>query len=219
MKALLLDYGGTLALIDEDQFMENYFFMLNVFLVERYKVALDQADLLDCIVHITRCADGFTNNYERLLKCLSSKVEKVDWREAFEDFYASGEFNELASLVKPNQKVVESAKKARRFGLYTVLAINPIFPKIAVEKQLSWIGLDATNFDHISFMENSHYCKPDPRYYLEICKVLSIEPKDCLMVGDDDFLDGSCVSIGMKYKPVELFSQDGKKDPRERFFD
>lgn len=219
MRALLFDYDGTLALVDEDWFVESYFFMLNVFLVERYKVALDQADVLDCIAHITKYADGMTNNYERFLKCLSSKVEKINWRKAFEDFYASSEFDELVNLVEPNQKIIESVKKARHFGLLTALASNPIFPKIAVKKRLSWIGLSASDFDHISCMENSHYCKPDPRYYIELCKALSLEPKDCLMVGNNDFLDGSCVNVGMKYKPVELFSQDGKKDPNEWFLD
>lgn len=219
MKALLFDYDGTLALVDENRFIESYFFMLNVFLVERYKVALDQGDVLDCIAHITKHANGVMNNYERFLKCLSSKVERINWRKAFEDFYASSEFDELASLVEPNQKIIESVRKARRFGLLTVLASNPIFPKIAVKKRLSWIGLSVSDFDHVSCMENSHYCKPDPRYYIELCKILSVEPKDCLMVGNDDFLDGSCVNVGMKYKPVEFFSQDGKRDPNEWFLD
>jgi len=35
------------------------------------------------------------------------------------------------------------------------------------------------------------------------------------MVGNDDLLDGACTNVGVKYKPVELFSKDGKKNLRD----
>ena len=33
--------------------------------------------------------------------------------------------------------------------------------------------------------ENSHYCKPNPAYYSEILDRFHLDPKDCLMVGND----------------------------------
>ncbi|MBC7115629.1 MAG: HAD family hydrolase [Pseudothermotoga sp.] len=219
MKALLLDYDGTLALVDEEQFAEEYFFLLNLFMVDRYKVALDHFEILDCVARITRCADGTTNNYDRFLKCLSDKFSKFDWKGVFESFYASEEFDKLRKLVKPNEKTIELLRRAKESGLLVVLATNPIFPKSATEKRLRWIGLSLSDFNHATFMENSHFCKPDPRYFLEICKVISVEPKDCLMVGDDDLFDGACTSVGIRYKPVELISKDGKKSLQEWLFE
>jgi FMN phosphatase YigB (HAD superfamily) len=215
MKALLIDYDGTLALVDEDEFAEAYFFSLNVFMVEQYRIALDHFEILDCVAQITKCADGTINNYDRFLKCLSNKFERFDWKSVFESFYASEEFDGLHELVRLNDKALELFKRAKESGLVVVLATNPIFPKSATEKRLRWIGLSLSDFNHVTFMENSHYCKPDPRYFLEICRTISVEPKDCLMVGNDDLLDGACTSVGVKYKPVELFSKDGKENLRD----
>lgn len=216
-KALLFDYDGTLALVDEERFREEYFFLLNVFLVEHYKAAVDYYEILNCVAQITRCADGVTSNYERFLKCLSTALGKFNWRDVFENFYASEEFDRLKELVKPNDKVLEVLKRAKEAGLLVVLATNPVFPKSATERRLRWIGLNLSDFNHATFMENSHYCKPDPRYFLEVCDAISVDPQDCLMVGNDDLFDGACKSIGMKYKPVELFSQNGKKNLLEWF--
>ncbi|MGB9789016.1 MAG: HAD family hydrolase [Thermotoga caldifontis] len=217
MKALLLDYDGTLAVVDEERFAEEYFFNFNVFLVEKYKTALDHFEILDCLAQITKCSDGRVNNYERFVKCLTDKFEKFDWKEVFDSFYNSEEFEALNDLVEPNEKTLELLRKAKQSGLLVVLATNPIFPRSATEKRLRWIGLSLSDFDYATFMENSHFCKPDPRYFLEICEAISVDPKDCLMIGDDDLLDGSCTSVGMKYKSIELFSRDGKKDLRELF--
>ena len=30
-----------------------------------------------------------------------------------------------------------------------------------------------------------HYCKPNPNYYLEISEKIGVDPRDCLMIGDD----------------------------------
>jgi len=136
MKALLIDYDGTLALVDEDEFAEAYFFSLNVFMVEQYRIALDHFEILDCVAQITRCADGTTNNYDRFLKCLSNKFERFDWKSVFESFYASEEFDGLRELVRPNDKALELFKRAKESGLVVVLATNPIFPKSATEKRL-----------------------------------------------------------------------------------
>ena len=91
-----------------------------------------------------------------------------------------------------------------------VLATNPVFPKVAVLERLSWSGMKPEEFVLITYMENSKYCKPDPRYFLEICEKLGTTPDQCMMVGNDEFYDASCRKVGMRYMEVEDFL--GRRD-------
>ena len=36
---------------------------------------------------------------------------------------------------------------------------------------------------------NSSFSKPNPKYYLDLCEKLDVEPKDCLMIGNDERQD------------------------------
>ena len=74
---------------------------------------------------------------------------------------------------------------ARRKGLRLVLATNPVFPLRAVEHRLDWAGLNSAAFDLITTVDNMHFCKPQPEYYLEIAAMIGIPPEQCLMAGND----------------------------------
>ncbi len=203
MKAILFDYDGTLALVDEDRFARAYFDRLKTFVVTKYSVQISSKDVLDCVEHIKFNADGKTNNFRRFLECFSSRLKAtVDWQQVFEDFYASDEFDSLRVFVKPNLSAINVLFKARRTGLKTVLATNPVFPMIAVVKRLGWIDLNQEDFDLITAMENFHYCKPDQRYFGQICSVLNVEPKNCLMIGNDAHFDKACEMVGITFKHV-----------------
>lgn len=69
--------------------------------------------------------------------------------------------------------------------LKTVLAINPIFPRSAVESRIGWAGLDVSDFEYITTYENSWYCKPNPEYYNEILSKLNLQSGECPIVGND----------------------------------
>ena len=49
-----------------------------------------------------------------------------------------------------------------------VLATNPIFPAVAVETRLGWVGLTGSDFDLVTTYENSRSSKPNPAYYQSI---------------------------------------------------
>lgn len=67
---------------------------------------------------------------------------------------------------------------------------------------MNWIGLSEKDFHLITDMESFHFCKPDPRYYLEICEKIGVLPEDCVMYGDDEVNDGACEKTGMKFIKV-----------------
>ncbi|AEH51928.1 HAD family hydrolase [Pseudothermotoga thermarum] len=203
MKAILFDYDGTLALVDEDQFAKAYFERLKNFVQKGYSVSISSKDVLDCVEHIISNANGKTNNFSRFLKCFSARFKvSIDWEKVFNDFYTSDEFENLKVFVKPNLNVIKVLLKAKESGLKTVLATNPVFPMVAIKRRLNWIDLDEKDFDLITAMENFHYCKPDPRYFLQICFLLNVEPKDCVMVGNDDYFDKACEKVGVTFKHV-----------------
>ncbi|HNU24166.1 MAG TPA: hypothetical protein PKN37_07840 [Mesotoga sp.] len=51
-------------------------------------------------------------------------------------------------------------------------------------------------------MENSHYVKPDVRYYREILEINNLEAKNCVMIGNDITMDGVCTAAGIEYIDV-----------------
>lgn len=79
-----------------------------------------------------------------------------------------------------------------------VIASNPFWPRIAMEKRMGWAGLDQKQVQLITHLENMHYCKPRLEYYEEICHKVEEKPGDCLMVGDDPVNDMVVGKLGMK---------------------
>ena len=47
------------------------------------------------------------------------------------------------------------------------------------------MGLADTDFDWVTDYENSHYCKPNPDYYREILTRFALDPRQCVMIGND----------------------------------
>jgi len=70
-------------------------------------------------------------------------------------------------------------------GCDVVIATNPLFPRRAIEHRLGWAGVLDFPFRLVTSYENSHFCKPNPRYYQEILDTVNCRPQEALMVGDD----------------------------------
>ena len=77
------------------------------------------------------------------------------------------------------------------------LATNPLFPPVAVETRLRWIGLTPADFDGITTYDNSRYCKPNPAYYTEILERLGRPPETALMIGNNPSDDMSALKAGL----------------------
>lgn len=203
MRALLVDYDGTLVEVNEEKFTKEYFVQLKAFAENR--MSFSGKEIMECIEQITNFADGKANNYERFLECFSKKSQLnfADLKGIFDTFYRSKYFENLSVFVKPNISVVNLVNRAKEHGILTVLATNPVFPKIAIIKRLEWIGMTECSFDLITHMENSYYCKPDPRYFQQIISILKVAPGDCTMVGNDEYFDRSCEKIGIEFINVK----------------
>ena len=83
-------------------------------------------------------------------------------------------------------------------GYKTVLATNPIFPAVATESRMRWAGLEPSDFEYYTTYENSHYGKPNLKYYEEVLEKIGAKAEECLMVGNDVTEDMVVTKLGMK---------------------
>ena len=59
-------------------------------------------------------------------------------------------------------------------------------------------GLSRADFEVITTYETYHYCKPNPKYFQEVMEKFGLNPKECLMVGNDVQEDLTIRSLGVK---------------------
>ncbi len=152
--------------------------------------------ILESTVELIKKNDDKENNLDYYLYLMSKKSGKDGkyWYNLFFDFYEN-EFPKLKKIIKPHDELLSHVKKTSH---KLIFASNPVFPKIAVEKRLSFINMDFDDFEYVSYMENSHFCKPNPKFFNEILKKLNIDPKDCIMIGDSDF-DRASLKAGIEF--------------------
>ena len=108
------------------------------------------------------------------------------------------EFEEVKSDCGFNPDAAKAVKRLKERGFRLILATNPIFPAVATESRIKWAGLDKEDFELYTTYEDSHYCKPNPEYYREITERLSLDPAECLMVGNDAEEDTAAEKLGIK---------------------
>ena len=86
----------------------------------------------------------------------------------------------------------------KEHGVKVYLATNPIFPRVGTMNRIRWAGIDAEDFEVITTYETYHYCKPNPKYFQEVMEEFGLNPKECLMVGNDVQEDLTIRSLGVK---------------------
>lgn len=196
--ALLIDLDGTLLKLDPVQFIPAYLEAL----AKRFSDRLPPERFAHHLLAATKITiesedSGRTNEAVFYADfCRRLEVERAAINPLIEEFYEN-EFPRLRSWGTPRPHARSVLDAARRRGLKVVLATQPVFPRSAVIERLSWGGLPAASFDLITTIENMHYCKPRPEYYLEIARKIEIPPERCLMAGNDTQEDICAAKAGM----------------------
>ena len=198
-KVVLFDLDGTLLPMDQSIFTKTYFGLLAKKLEP---FGYQQNSLIEAVWAGTIAM--FKNNGQKTneevfwdtFANIFGEHSRKDFPN-FEDFYIN-DFDkvQISSGFNPLSNTV--IKKMKEKNLRVALATNPIFPAIATHKRIKWAGLDKEDFELITTYENSNYCKPNPKYYLEIIKKLNVSPEECLMVGNDVAEDMVAQELGMK---------------------
>ena len=212
IKTILFDLDGTLLPMDQDIFIKEYFTRLAAKLAPFGYEPKKFIETIYSGVKAMVTNDGRYNNEKAFWNLFSSVYgeKAVEHQPIFLDFYEN-EFQQVQKSCGFKPQANEVIKLCKDKGLRVVLATNPLFPSIATESRMRWAGLNKDDFEYFTVYENSSYCKPNPKYYLEILEKIGAAPKDCAMVGNDVGEDMIAETLGMK---VFLLTDDliNKKD-------
>jgi HAD superfamily hydrolase (TIGR01549 family) len=202
--AVLFDLDGTLLDIQLDVFLRAYFTALGPVIATVAGPGVSPRDALDAVMAGTRAMsedesprtnrEVFNERFEQLT---GGDLNTPEAELVIDRFYAE-EFPALQESHGARRDGVGAVLAARKAGMTTVLATNPIFPLAAIRERMRWAELQESWFEFVTSYETSTSCKPAHGYYREIAQRLSIAPEQCLMVGDDPVLDMAAADIGMK---------------------
>ncbi len=130
-------------------------------------------------------SDGTQTNKDAFNKVFYTYLDKP--REVLEshlmDFYVR-DFPDLREFTYRKPEAREVVEAAFAMDYKVVIATNPFFPAVAVEERMRWAGVHDFPYDRVTTYENSHYAKPDLRYFEEILKALDCRPSHAVMIGD-----------------------------------
>lgn len=185
IQAILFDLDGTLLMHDFDQFVPKYLSLV----AGRISDRLPGYDLPSLIMQSTMIMlqnDGSRTNAELFWSDFGPRFKKQreEVEAIFMDFYRI-DFPSLGADFEPAPEAAALVEACNKRGLRLALATNPIFPRIAIEERLRWAGIDPGFFHLVTSYEWMRFSKPNPGYFSQIAGKLSVEPADCLMVGND----------------------------------
>lgn len=201
IKHILFDLDGTLLPMVQDEFVKFYMPLL----AKSYMnagVSLDPKKFIGAVwagYEAMVKNDGSCTNREAFWSYIEPElpISTEESEKIALDFYAD-EFNQAICTTKPNPVSNQIVKRAKERGFETYLATNPVFPRCATMNRIRWAGLDAEDFKVITTYETCTYCKPNPEYFRGILEEFSLDPSECLMVGNDVAEDLSIRSLGVK---------------------
>ena len=199
MRDLLFDLDGTLLPMVQNEFANSYFMQLS----KKFRgTGVDADKLLKTIEKGLMgmvLNDGRNTNEEVFWQIFERemKMKKVDIIDRFDEFYLN-EFNEIIASTSPTGIAKEIIDIAKKKGLRLFLATNPLFPRQATLNRIRWAGLNPEDFLDITTYENSHFCKPNVKYFQEIIRRNDIDLESALMIGNDVNEDLSISSLGVK---------------------
>ena len=199
IKAVLFDLDGTLLPMDQDKFVGAYFKLLTARLAT---IGYDPKVFGDCLykgVAAMVMNDGTCLNEKRFWDVFTAMFgEEAMKDKPFVDEFYRTEFNQVQQSCGYSSMAKEIVNTVRARGLRPILATNPLFPAMATENRMRWAGLEPEDFEYYTVYDNSHYCKPNPKYYLEILEKIGCKPEECVMVGNDVGEDMLVEDLGMK---------------------
>lgn len=199
IKAVLFDLDGTLLPMVQEKFIESYMGSMAKKLAsygyEPKKLAEGMwAGLASMVKN-----DGSALNEEVFWNTFCGAIGRNAREDAaiFEDFYKN-EFQGVKNACGYDENARKTVDYIKDKEIPVILATNPLFPAIATESRMRWAGLVPEDFVLYTTYENSTYCKPNPKYYLEILEKIGFRPEECLMVGNDVGEDMVAKTLGMQ---------------------
>lgn len=201
MNTVLFDLDGTLLPMDVEEFVSRYIGGIVQTMDKNGRNGKLIAKAVFEGVGAMVKNDGTLTNEEVFWNVFKEKtgISKEDIHDEFLAFYQT-KFDEVDTGVK-SYDMIEAVKILKEKGYHLYLTTNPLFPRIATEKRIKWAGLDINDFELVTTYEDTHFCKPNIKYYQEVIDHYHLDVNECLMVGNDVREDGIIETIGV---PVYL---------------
>lgn len=196
---LLFDLDGTLLELDMRVFVPKYIDALSHHFSSLVEPARFSEHLLQGVRAMVLNKDPRMTNEEVFLEHFLKNLEisRDELMPQLNDFYHNS-FGDLAIYArqKPLARTIMQQAFSKRCNV--VIATNPVFPRAAILHRLCWAGVSDFSYSLVTSYENMHFCKPHPEYYEEILQVLKLQPRDCLMIGNDTRDDLVAHKAGIK---------------------
>ena len=196
---ILFDLDGTLLPMDQDVFAKAYIGGLaRAAEPHGYEPMTMTSSILAGTMAMIK-NDGEKSNYavfwDTLVKTYGEEIR--DRCDMFDEFYATA-FQKIKDACGFAPEASEVVKQLKKKGFRIALATNPLFPVVATESRIRWVGLEPKDFELFTTYETSRYCKPNLDYYRDVLAQLGVTPEECLMVGNDVSEDMIASKLGMK---------------------
>lgn len=215
---ILFDLDGTLVPFRQEEFVQAYFKAL----VRRLApMGYNGDQLIQALwkgVDAMIGNDGLLTNRQVFWEVFTRElgVQALALESILDDFYAR-EFDGVRTVLREDADRSGLIRSLRERGYALVLATNPIFPGVAVETRLSWVGLTGADFDHVTTYENSRSSKPALAYYRDILAHIGKRGGECLMVGNDPGDDMAARELGMEVYLVTDYLEDPRGLPVDAY--
>ena len=199
IRYLLADLDGTLLPIDLSFFFERYLNALTPHFQDWTDAPLFIKHLMASTMKMVQDSDPTLTNADVFWNDFPVRMgrDREELEPVFNNYYST-DFPKLKQYVPELSLARELMDKALDLGLELIIATNPIFPEMVIHERLKWIDCADLPLKFVTSLENMHYCKPNPLYFQEIIDRLSIQPDECLMVGNDMEEDLPAGLVGIK---------------------
>ena len=218
LDTILFDLDGTLAPFAQDEFIRVYFKAL----VSRVTpMGYKPDDMIDALwqgVSAMTGNDGSRTNRQIFWESFTQKlgIQALALENILNDFYAR-EFDSVRTVLRETADRGPLLRGLRERGYGLVLATNPIFPAVAVETRLGWVGLRPEDFDYVTTYENSRRSKPNPDYYRDILSHIGRQGENCLMAGNNPVDDAAALQAGISVYLVTDYMENPDGAPIEDY--
>lgn len=198
IKNIIFDLDGTLINTKQEKFNKHFFQII----YERFEEeGYDGKRICEFIIEgiILMLKNGGKESNEKVfIKNLitRSNIDQKNLERIFDKFYDT-DYERLFDCIEKIEVMNQIINILKDKGYNLILATNPLFPRIAIEKRASWGKIDCRLFSYITSFENSSYCKPNINYYKEIMDKNNLSIEETMMIGNDLVEDLEIEKLGI----------------------